>query len=182
MRPQEALAKVLAASVAEMAQQFPGQIYYGPDNLHLTVCGLPDVVPGSILHRHLRRSLASHVGALRPLEMPVGGFGIIGSAIIIRAFDNEGLLGRVVKCLVADIEEEGFAMADLADLHTKIFWLTAARLITPPSQGLLDYICNHQEESLGIANFEAIELVSTDSLFSEDATKIMEKYLLGDLS
>jgi 2'-5' RNA ligase len=182
MRPQDELAQILASRIAELASLFPGQIYYGPKNLHLTVSALPDVVPGSILHRHLRRSLASHVGALRPLEMPVGGFGIIGSAIIIKAFDVEGLLARMVKCLVADIEEEGFAMADLADLHSKVFWLTAARLISPPSDELLDYVSKHKEESLGVANFEAIELVATDSLFSEDATKIMEKYSLGDFS
>jgi len=182
MRPAAEMAEALADNVAELAARFPGQLYYGPDNIHLTVCALPDVVPGSILHRHLRRSLGSHVGALRPLEMPVGGFGIIGSAVIIKAYDNEGLLGRLVRCLIADIEEEGFSMAGLAGLHTQVFWLTAARLIKQPSEQLLDYITGHIDERFGVANFEAIELVSTDSLFSSHATRVMEKYPLGDFS
>ncbi len=182
MRPTTDMAAALAESVAELAARFPGQLYYGPENLHLTVSALPDVVPGSILYRHLRRSLGSHVGALRPLEMPVGGFGIIGSAVIIKAYDNEGLLGRMVRCLIADIEEEGFAMTDLAGLHTQVFWLTAARLIKQPSEQLLDYITSHQDERFGVANFELIELVSTDSLFSSHATRVMESYPLGDFS
>ncbi len=182
MRPQAQLAEALEARVAEMAELFPGQIYYGRKNFHLTVCALPDVVPGSILHRHVRRSLASHVGALRLIDMPVGGLGIIGSAIIIRAYDSDGLLGRLVQCLVADIEEEGFPLAYLADLHIRLFWMTAARLIAAPSKELLDYVCMRKEESLGLAQFGHIELVSTDSLFSEDATKILEKFSLGDLS
>lgn len=182
MRPQEALAQALADRVAEMAELFPGQIYYGRKNFHLTVCALPEIVPGNILHRHVRRSLASHVGALRAMDMPVGGLGIIGSAIIIRAYDSDGLLGRLVQCLVADIEEEGFPLAYLADLHIRLFWMTAARLITPPSKELLDYVSKHKEESLGVAQFGDIELVSTNSLFSEDATKVLEKFSLGDLS
>jgi hypothetical protein len=182
MRPQPDMAAVLAEKVAFLAERFPGQLYYGQSNLHMTVCALPDVVPGSILHRHLRRSLGSHVGALRALEMPVGGFGIIGSAVIFRAFDTDGLLGRMVKCLAADIEEEGFAMADMAGLHTQIFWLTAARLITEPSKEFLDYISQHQDERFGVANFSLMEIVSTDSLFSEHATQIMESYNLGDFS
>lgn len=182
MRPTPDMAELLAEKVAILAERFPGQLYYGPGNFHLTVSALPDVVPGSILHRHLRRSLGSHVGALRPLEMPVGGFGIIGGAVIFKAFDNEGQLGRMVKCLAADIEEEGFAMADLAGLHTQIFWLTAARLMNAPSEEFLDFISRHKDESFGVANFGAMELVSTDSLFSEHATRVMESYNLGDFS
>lgn len=182
MRPQQALAESLGARIAEVEALFPGQLYYRADNLHMTVSALPDVVPRSILHRHLRRSIASHVGALRALAMPVGGFGIIGSAVIIKTYDPEGLLARMVRCLVADIEEEGFAMAHLADLHMKIFWITAARLIAPPSAEFLAYIGQHQGESLGVANFATIELDQTDSIFSAQATEILEKYNLGDFS
>jgi len=182
MRPQAELAQSLGARIAEVEKLFPGQLYYGAENLHMTVSALPDVAPRSMLHRHLRRSLASHVGAIRVMTMPVGGFGIIGSAVIIKAYDVEGLLARMVRCLVADIEEEGFAMKHLADLHMKIFWITAARLIQPPSAEFLDYISKHHNDNFGVANFETIELDQTDSIFSAAATEILEKYNLGDLS
>jgi len=182
MRPEGNLVQALGLRIAEMADLFPGQVYYGAPNLHMTISALPDVVPGSILHRHLRRSLASHVGALRTFRMPLVGFGIIGSAVIIKAIDSEGQLGRLVRCLVADLEEEGFAVADLANLHTKIFWITAARLTEEPSPGLIDYICSQQNEDFGVADFGAMELVSTNSLFGPEVTRVIEKFSLADFS
>ena len=180
MRPPVALVEKLAECTQRLEALFPGQLFYGKSNIHMTVSALPKLVTGSQLHNHLGRSLASHVGALKPLAMPINGLGIIGSAVVFKAYDNEGQLGRLVRYLVADLEEEGFAMSDMAGFHTKIFWLTAARLIKPPSSELIDYVVQHSEENFGTANFEAIELVSTDSLFSESATKIVKKYNLAD--
>jgi 2'-5' RNA ligase len=180
MRPPQALADQLAACTAEMASMFPGQLFYGRSNIHMTVSALPKLVPGSQMANHLGRSLASHVGSLKPLSMSVKGLGIIGSAVVFKAFDKEGQLGRLVRYLVADLEEGGFAMSEQAGFHTKIFWLTAARLMQPPSQAMLDYVVQNGEREFGQANFEAIQLVSTDSLFSEAATSTIKTYNLAD--
>ncbi|MBU6451870.1 MAG: hypothetical protein KGS72_08850 [Cyanobacteria bacterium REEB67] len=180
MRPSAELVAKLAACTAQMEIFFPGQLFYGRSNIHMTVSALPKLVTGSQLHNHLGRSLASHVGALKPLAMPVVGLGIIGSAIVFKAFDSEGQLGKLVRYLVADLEEEGFSMTGMAGFHTKIFWLTAARLLKPPSAELLDYVLQHSEQDFGLARFDAIDLVSTDSLFSEMATSVVKKYNLAD--
>lgn len=184
MRPQQT--DKLITVCQDLQTKFPGHLYYGPANLHLTVFGLPDLKPKDQLSRHLTRLLMSHTPAMKPLAMPVSGLSIVGNTLVVRCIDSHGLLARFVgSCVNELIEELGAAVEELpilVGLHSEIFWITLARLTEGASEQLLEYVRLHAHEQIDVLDFNTLELVNTDWLFGEAVTKVHKSFELGYLT
>lgn len=184
MRPSQTAA--LDQAVAALKERFPGHIYYGAENFHLTVFGLPQLNKGDALTRHLDRFLKSHTPALRPLAMPLSGLSIIGNTIVARCLDANGLLSRFVNACLDELREElGDSTGELeklVGLHRQIYWVTLARLAPGVDNTLLDFVREESSNQFGVARFSRMEVVETDLLFSAEATKKVKEYDLGFLT
>jgi len=186
MRPSVESAASLVARMQPLAERFHGHIYYGVENLHLTVFGLPDLDSNKLVARHFDRYLSSHICALKPINMPIGGLSIIADTLVFKAYDATGNLLQFNKSALNELSEELYGddvdIAATIGLHTNIFWLTAARLRAGASLELVEYVVAHNEESLGSLYFDTMELVSTDQLFRPENTKLVKRYRLGELN
>lgn len=186
MRPSEESRELLAERLRSVAERFPDNIYYGEKNLHLTVFGLPNLDSSPLVHRHFDRYLSSHVCAVKPVTLPLGGLSIVGNTLVFKAFDPIGNLLQFNKSAVIELTEElygdGVDFTKMIGLHTEIFWLTAARLGPNQPREFLDYVVEHGNESLGALSFETMELIKTDHLFRPENTKVIKAYTLGELN
>lgn len=184
MRPQQT--EALMAVCQDLQAKFPGHLYYGAKNLHLTVFGLPDLKPKDPVSRHLTRLLMSHTPAMKPLAMPVSGLSIVGNTLVARCIDSHGFLARFVgSCVNELIEELGAAVEELpilVGLHSEIFWVTLARLTEGASFELLDHVRNKAHEQIDVLDFNTLELTNTDWLFSEAVTRVHKSFELGYLT
>jgi hypothetical protein len=186
MRPSEETKALLAEKLIPLAERFPGHIYYGAENYHLTVFGLPDLDKNKLAARHFDRYLASHVCALKPVTMPVGGLSVIGNTIIFKVFDTSGNLLQFNKSAVLELTEElygdGVDIAQMIGLHTELFWMTAARIGADAPPELFEAIAAQSDEAAGTVYFDTMEVLKTDQLFKPDQTKVIKSYMLGELN
>lgn len=184
MRPGQTSA--LEEAVAALKERFPGHTYYGAENFHLTVFGLPMLKKSDALSRHLDRFLKSHTPALRPLSMPLSGLSIIGNTIVARCLDTNGLLSRFVNACLDELSEELGEGVDslekLVGLHRQIYWITLARMTGHTDSALLDFVREESANEFGISSFARMQVVETDLLFSVGATKVVKEYDLGFLT
>ena len=186
MRPTEESRELLAERLRLVAERFTDNIYYGEKNLHLTVFGLPNLDSSPLVARHLDRYLSSHVCAVKPLTLPLGGLSIVGNTLVFKAFDPIGNLLQFNKSAVIELTEElygdGVDISKMVGLHTEVFWLTAARLGPNQPKEFLDYVLEHSNESLGALAFDTMEVIKTDHLFRPENTTLIKAYTLGELN
>lgn len=186
MRPDAESRALLAEKLTPLAERFSGHIYYGAENYHLTVFGLPDLDKNKLAARHFDRYLASHVCAVKPVTMPVGGLSIIGNTIIFKVFDTTGNLLQFNKSAVLELTEElygdGVDIAKMIGLHTDLFWMTAARIGADAPLELFEAVQAMADETACTVLFETMEVLKTDQLFKPEHTKIIKSYTLGELN
>ncbi len=186
MRPSEKSRIALAERLGYLADRFGGNVYYGPENLHLTVLAAPDLDGNNLVARHLDRYLSSHICALKPFTMPVGGLSVINDTIVFKAYDPSGNLLQFNKSALIELTEElygeGVDIDKLIGLHSKIFWLTAVRLGSDAPIELLNYVVTQADQSMGALYFDTMDMVKTDLLFRPENTTVVKKYSLGELN
>lgn len=188
MRPDRATAARLAGRLQSMERLFGGPLYYGAENLHVTVFGIHEKLVSELVVNHLHRFLAAHLCALQPLTMPIGGLSIVGNTVVMKAFDATGELLAFTRTarreLYDEIYGEGVDVDQMIGLHSEIFWLSAARLSASPEQTevdrkLLAYVQECFAESMGEAYFDEMKLCRTDQLFRPQNTEVLRRYTLG---
>lgn len=186
MRPSEKSRIALAEQLDYLAERFGGNVYYGPENLHVTVFAAPDLDGNNLVARHFDRYLSSHICALKPFTMPVGGLSVINDTIVFKAYDPSGNLLQFNKSALIELTEElygeGVDIDKMIGLHSKIFWLTAVRLGSDAPRELLNYVVTQADQSMGALYFDTMELVKTDLLFRPENTIVVKKYSLGELN
>lgn len=170
---------VLAETIESLSKQFPEHIYYGPENIHLTVLGLPKLEPGSSLYRYFDRFMVSHIPALKSFKLPVQGLSIVGSTVIAKCFDQDGSLLRFVAASFAELGEGIADLDEIIGLHRSIYWLSIARLTENAQPELLETIKRDNNREFGTISFNKMELVRTDRLFRPEATKVLNTYEFG---
>jgi len=186
MRPNEKSRLALVERLAELSGLFKGNVYYGPENLHLTVFSAPNLDGNNLVARHFDRYLSSHICALKPFTMPVGGLSVINDTIVFKAFDPSGNLLQFNKSALIELSEElygdGVDIQAMIGLHAQIFWLTAARLGSEAPIELMDYVVAQADQPMGELYFDRMELVKTDVLFRPENTEVVKVYSLGELN
>jgi 2'-5' RNA ligase len=184
-RPDAGVRNRVEAFLREAAAICPGQHFYRPDELHLTVLA---VIPGSESWRKEVHSLPACLKVLdealknRP-AFPVKFHGVTVSpeAVLVQGFPQDDMLARLRDDLRHALRNAG--VGDYLDRRYKIAaaHLTVMRFSQPQAdwKRLLDFLQAHRETDFGDTRFRSLLLIWSDWCASAKTVRVLREYPLG---
>jgi 2'-5' RNA ligase len=184
-RPDSGVRNRVETFLREAAAICPGQYFYQPAELHVTVLA---VIPGSESWRETIDRLPACQAALDEVLKPGRAFslkfrGVTASpeAVLVQGFPRDHILAQLRDDLRRALRDHG--VGDNLDLRYKIAaaHLTVMRFSTPGAdwKRLFDYLQAHRETDFGETRFQSLELIWGDWCASADTVRVLQEYRLG---
>jgi 2'-5' RNA ligase len=164
----------------------PGQHFYQPAELHLTVLA---VIPGSEFWRKdihrlpaCRKVLDEVLKDRRAFSVKFRGVTVSPEAVLIQGFPTDDGLARLRDDLRSALLAQG--VGENLDRRYKITaaHLTVMRFAQPPADGkrLLDFLRAHRETDFGETRFRSLQLIWSDWCVSAGLVRTLREYALKD--
>jgi 2'-5' RNA ligase len=164
----------------------PGQHFYQPAELHMTVLA---VIPGSEswreeIHRLpvVRTVLDEVLKNCRAFSLKFRGVTVSPEAVLVQGFPQDNALARIRNELRSALRDHG--VGENLDRRYKITaaHLTVMRFSHPQAdwKRLLDFLETHRETDFGETRFQSLQLIWNDWCASAGATRTIREYALRD--
>jgi 2'-5' RNA ligase len=164
----------------------PGQYFYQPAELHVTVLG---VIPGSEswrkeIHRLpvCRTVLGEALKNCRAFSVKFRGVTISPEAVLIQGFPQDDALARLRDGLRSALRERG-----VSENLDRRYIITAAHLTAMRFSNqkadwkrLLDFLQAHRETDFGETRFQSLQLIWSDWCASAKTVRVLREYALRD--
>ena len=185
-RPNADVRKRVEKFLREAAVICPGQHFYQPTELHVTVLS---VIPGSEswrgeIHRlpGCRTVLDEVLKKCRAFSLKFRGVTASPEAVLVQGFPQDDTLARLRDGLRSALRDRG--MGENLDRRYKITaaHLTVMRFSSPKAdwKRLLDFLQAHRETDFGETRFSSLQLIWNDWCASAGVTRTLQEYALTD--
>ncbi|MFZ0828313.1 MAG: 2'-5' RNA ligase family protein [Verrucomicrobiia bacterium] len=183
-RPDAGVRKRVEKFLSEVADICPGQHFYQPAELHLTVLA---VIPGSEgwrkeIHRlpACRTVLDEVLKNRRAFPVKFRGVTVSPEAVLIQGFPQDEDLPRLRDDLRNALRDGG--VGENLDRRYKITaaHLTVMRFSQPQAdwKRLLDFLRAHRETNFGESTFRSLQLIWGDWCASAKTVRVLQEYQL----
>jgi 2'-5' RNA ligase len=183
-RPDAGVRKRVEIFLSEAADICPGQYFYQPAELHMTVLA---VIPGSEswrkeIHRlpACREVLDIVLKNHRAFSVNFRGVTVSPEAVLIQGFPQDDILARLRDDLRNVLRDRG--LGENLDHRYKIVaaHLTVMRFSHPQAdwKRLLDFLRAHRETDFGEMTFRSLQLIWGDWCASTGKTRTLQQYRL----
>jgi len=183
-RPDENVQGSISNFLHELAAASPGQYFYRPEELHVTVLS---IIPGSERWQDKIQHLAAYQSAIsevlqRHREFPITFQGVTASrgAVMIQGFPGDNTLAQMREDLRESLGQKGFA--GQLDVRYKInaAHVTVMRFCRAEAdwKRLLALLRANRTTDFGEVRVANLELILGDWYASADRTRILHKYKL----
>jgi 2'-5' RNA ligase len=184
-RPNAGVRKRVEAFLREAAAICPGQHYYKPAELHMTVLS---VIPSSESWREeihqlpvVRTVLDEVLKKCRAFSLKFRGVTVSPEAVLVQGFPQDNALARLRDELRSALRDRG--VGENLDRRYKIAaaHLTVMRFSNPKVdwKRLLDFLQAHRETDFGETRFQSLQLIWNDWCASADTVRVLREYQLG---
>jgi 2'-5' RNA ligase len=184
-RPNAGVRDRVETFLREAAAICPGQHFYQPAELHVTVLA---VIPGSESWRKEIRRLPACRTVLdevlkncRAFSVKFHGVTVSPEAVLVQGFPQDDVLARLRDELRSALRERG--VGENLDRRYKITaaHLTVMRFANPKAdwKRLLDFLQAHRETDFGETRFRSLQLIWSDWCASSDTVRMLREYQLG---
>jgi 2'-5' RNA ligase len=184
-RPDTGVRDRVETFLREAAAICPGQHFYQPAELHVTVLA---VIPGSESWRKEIRRLPACRTALnevlkncRAFSVKFRGVTVSPEAVLIQGFPQDDVLARLRDELRSALQNRG--AGENLDRRYKITaaHLTVMRFANPKAdwKRLLDFLSAHRETDFGETRFQSLQLIWNDWCASAKTVRVLREYQLG---
>jgi 2'-5' RNA ligase len=185
-RPNATVQKRVGAFLREVAAICPGQHFYQPAELHMTVLS---VIPSSESWREeihqlpvVRIVLDKVLKKHRAFSLKFRGVTVSPEAVLVQGFPQDDNLARLRDELRSALRERG--VGENLDRRYKITaaHLTVMRFSNPKAnwKRLLDFLQAHRETDFGETCFKSLQLIWNDWCASAGVTRTVQEYELKD--
>jgi 2'-5' RNA ligase len=185
-RPNANVRKRVEEFLREAAAICPGQHFYKPAELHVTVLA---VIPGSeswrkYVHRlpACRTVLDEVLKKCRAFSLKFHGVTVSPEAVLVQGFPQDDALVRLRDELRSALRDRG--VGENLDRRYKIVaaHLTVMRFSHPKAdwKRLLDFLQAHRETDFGETRFQSLQLIWNDWCASAGVTRTVQEYELKD--
>jgi len=183
-RPDTGVRKRVEAFLREAAAICPGQYFYQPAELHVTVLA---VIPGSESWRKEIDRLPACEAALdgvlkrgRAFALKFRGVTASPEAVLVQGFPQGNILAQLRDDLRKALRDHG--VGDNLDRRYKIAaaHLTVMRFSSPEAdwRRLFDYLQARRETDFGETRFQSLQLIWGDWCASADTVRVLREYQL----
>jgi 2'-5' RNA ligase len=184
-RPSADVRKRVETFLREVAAICPGQHFYKPAELHMTVLS---VIPGSELWREeihqlpvCRKVLDKVLKNCRAFSVKFRGVTVSPEAVLVQGFPQDDALARLRDELRSALRAHG--VGENLDRRYKIVaaHLTVMRFSSPQAdwKRLLDFLQAHRETDFGETRFQSLQLIWNDWCASSKTVRVLREYRLG---
>jgi 2'-5' RNA ligase len=184
-RPNAGVRKRVETFLREAAAICPGQHFYQPEELHVTMLS---VISGSKswreeIHRLpvCRTVLDEVLKNCRAFLVKFRGVTVSPEAVLVQGFPQDNALARLRDELRSALRDRG--VGENLDRRYKIVaaHLTVMRFSSPQAdwKRLLDFLQAHRETDFGETRFRSLELIWGDWCASADTVRVLREYQLG---
>ncbi len=171
----------------ELAAVCPGQYFYLPAELHMTVLA---IIAGSVSWRSeiyglpaYQKILDSVLKNRRPFSVIFRGVTLSPDAVMIQGFPTDDSLTRLREELRSAFQQHGFGK--ILDRRYKIATahMTVARFATPGEdwRQLLSFLQMNRERDFGETRFQTLQLIWGDWCASAGTARILQEYPLNEI-
>ena len=185
-RPNSDVRKRVETFLREAAAICPGQHFYQPEELHVTVLA---VIPASESWREeihqlpaCRTVLDKVLKKCHAFSLKFRGVTVSPEAVLVQGFPQDNNLARIRDELRSALRERG--VGENLDRRYKITaaHLTVMRFSHPQAdwKRLLDFLETHRETDFGETRFSSFQLIWNDWCASAGATRTLQEYALKD--
>jgi len=185
LRPEPAVQRSIAKFVDELAIVAPGQYFYRPEELHVTVLS---IVPGSELWRDkigplpTYQSLVSKVlKAHREFSIGFQGLTASASAVMVQGFPVGDTLAQIRDDLREELKKNHVADELARKYKIQTAHLTIMRFCRPDTdwQRLKSLLEANRTISFGESRVRRMQLVLTDWYASAERVQVLAEYSLA---
>jgi 2'-5' RNA ligase len=184
-RPSPDVREAITAFIGRLATVCPGQYFYQPEELHLTVLS---VFSGTEHWRRDigrvaagRRIIADVLKAAPPFKIDFHGITASPGTVMIQGFPADDSLSSI-----RDHLRESFARNGLGDLLDRRYKITGAhmtimRFCRPSSdlKPLISFLKGNRETAFGESEVSRLQLIFNDWYASADTVRTLQEYRLG---
>ena len=185
-RPDTGVRDRVETFLREAAAICPGQHFYQPAELHVTVLA---VIPGSESWRKEIHRLPVCWTVLdkvlkncRAFSVKFRGVTVSPKAVLVQGFPQDDALARLRDGLRSALRERG--VGENLDRRYKIAaaHLTVMRFANPKADWnrLLDFLQAHRETDFGETRFRSLQLIWSDWCASAKTVRVLREYALRD--
>jgi 2'-5' RNA ligase len=185
-RPNAVVRRRVETFLREVVAICPGQHFYQPTELHMTVLS---VIPSSESWREeihqlpvVRTVLDKVLKKHRAFSLKFRGVTVSPEAVLVQGFPQDDNLARLRDELRSALRERG--VGENLDRRYKITaaHLTVMRFSNPKAdwKRLIDFLETHRETDFGETRFQSLQLIWNDWCASAGVTRMLRKYALRD--
>ena len=184
-RPNASVQKRVGAFLREAAAICPGQHFYQPAELHMTVLSVissseswrEEIHQLPVVRTVLDKVLKKH----RAFSLKFRGVTVSPEAVLVQGFPQDDNLARLRDELRSALRERG--VGENLDRRYKITaaHLTVMRFSHPKAdwKRLLNFLETHRETDFGETRFRSLQLIWNDWCASVDTVRVLREYQLG---
>jgi 2'-5' RNA ligase len=184
-RPNADVRKRVETFLHEAAAICPGQHFYQPAELHVTVLA---VIPSTESWREeihqlpvVRTVLDKVLKNYRSFSLKFRGVTVSPGAVLVQGFPQDDALARLRDELRSALRDRG--VGENLDRRYKIVaaHMTVMRFSHPKAywKRLLDFLQAHRETDFGKTRFQSLQLIWNDWCASADTVRVLREYQLG---
>ena len=182
-RPAANVRKAVADFTGRLADICPGQYFYHPEELHISVLS---IFSGTELWKkemerfeRCRPIIGDVLKARRPFKIKFQGVTASPDSVLIQGFPDDGLAG--IRSALRDAFANG-GFADMLDRRYKVIaaHITVMRFcrVCPEIKSLLAFLKENRQTNFGECEVGRLELILGDWYASADKVKTLEEYTL----
>jgi 2'-5' RNA ligase len=182
-RPSLAVRDAVAEYIGRLAEVCPGQYFYRPEELHITVLS---IISGTELwEREMPRLEACRpiigkvLGRCRPFKIHFRGVTASRDSVLIQGFSTDGL------AVIRDELREAFARDGFGDMPDRRYKAATAHMTAmrfckpcPDLKPLLSLLKASRETDFGECDVMAIQLILGDWYGSSESVRMFQEYWL----
>jgi 2'-5' RNA ligase len=183
-RPCAMVRDAVAGFIAKLADICPGQYFYRPEELHITLLSIITMMESweqeMPRFRQSRPIIGRVLKARRPFKIRFHGVTASPDSLLIKGFPLDDGLAQIREAL-----REAFARAGFADMLDRRYKVTAAHITVmrfcrpcPQMNRLLAFLKESRETTFGECEINRIQLILGDWYASADRVETLEEYSL----
>jgi 2'-5' RNA ligase len=170
------LAQRCAALIQPLKEAFPDHYYYPAQELHFTLINLDAFVGASrasaVDFVAIAEGLKQSVALLPPLTLQLKGLGIFPTTIFAQVYDTSGTIELYRTAIKKTLQALLSLDVDAEHLVKGMAFVNIARFKHAAGPEIVDALEKYRQADIGSFTAEAIELVTTDKLFSRSNTVV----------
>ncbi len=184
-RPSADVRNAVRDFARRLAEICPGQYFYQPEELHVTVLSLitmTDLWKQEMERfQHCRPIIGDVLRTQHAFEIKFCGVTASSDSVLIQGFPADDGLQAIRSKL-----RNAFARTDFADMLDRRYKVTAAHMTLmrfcrpiPESNRLVAFLKENRQTNFGECGIDKLELIFGDWYASADKVEILEEYQLG---